>query len=447
MSPPVRDHKDTRIGLVPLDWQVVSIGRLGTDFFSGGTPSTKNDEYWNGDIPWVTSAYIEEELHLESAPRHISLEGLNNSSSKLVPSNNLLIGTRVGVGKVAINLMDIAISQDLTAMIVDKSTTDVEFLAYAIRSAPVQQAFKECTRGTTIKGIPREDVLNIGIPLPSIDEQRRIAHVLSIVQCAREATGQVIAAAHQLKRSLMRHLFTYGPVPVDQVDQVQLKDTEIGPVSEEWRVNRCEELCEKISVGIVVRPASHYVAVGVPALRSLNIREDRLALDDLVFVSEQANDTTLAKSKLQAGDVLIVRTGYPGTSCVVPEKFNDSNCIDLVFARPDGSVIISEYLSRYFNSEQGKRQVLSSKTGLAQKHLNVSAVKNTKIATPPVEIQAQTVQVLKDLDRKIAIEENRKAALDALFKSLLHQLMTGCRSVQRRRNAHGCVDGTRRCAW
>jgi type I restriction enzyme S subunit len=117
--------------------------------------------------------------------------------------------------------------------------------------------------------------------------------------------------------------------------------------------------------------------------------------------------------------------GYLGTACVLPEEFTGTNCIDLVIARPKPSLIKSEYLSRYFNSSGGKRQVLASKTGLAQKHLNVGAVKRTLVPLPSLPEQRKIACILSATDRKIEAEEQRKAALQVLFKSMLYQLMTG----------------------
>ena len=84
-------------------------------------------------------------------------------------------------------------------------------------------------------------------------------------------------------------------------------------------------LSDLITVGIVVRPTQYYTKQGVPALRSANIREDGIHGAEMVFISEKAN-ALLAKSQVRTGDVLTVRTGYPGPSAVVPASFAGSNC-------------------------------------------------------------------------------------------------------------------------
>lgn len=91
------------------------------------------------------------------------------------------------------------------------------------------------------QGNPRKDVLSYPIALLSLDEQRAIVHVLSSIQKAVEVQDKIITAVRELKKSLMRHLFTYGPVPLNRAEQVRLKETEIGPVPEHWEVKKLEE--------------------------------------------------------------------------------------------------------------------------------------------------------------------------------------------------------------
>ena len=254
--------------------------------------------------------------------------------------------------------------------------------------------------------------------MPPLAEQRKIAAVLGLVQRAIEQQERLIALTTELKKALLHKLFTEGLRGEPQ------KQTEIGPVPESWEIMPCEELCEMISVGVVVRPASHYVPKGVPAFRSFNVREDRLETNDLVYFLETDNNTKLAKSKLRADDVLVVRTGYPGTSCVVPKEYDGANCIDLVIVRPKAGVIRSGFLSRFFNAPAGKRQAVGSTHGLAQQHLNVAAVKRTRFPVASLEEQDEIDVALATVQRKVALIEARKENLTDLFRTLLHQLMT-----------------------
>src|SRR5436190_4292607 len=255
------------------------------------------------------------------------------------------------------------------------------------------------------------------IRYPELAEQQKIAAVLWQIQKAVEIEDAIVRNARDLKKSLLRCLFSHG------LHGEPLKETEIGPLPQSWELKECESVCDMITVGIVVQPGSHYVPAGVPAFRSLNIREDRLDTSSLVHVSTEANDTILSKSKLRTGDVLVVRTGYPGTSCVVPNQFDGANCIDLVILRP-ARTMVAEFLSRFFNSESGRQQALNAKTGLAQQHLNTGAVKRMKVPFPSLDEQREIANILQTVDRKIDIHESKKRSLQDLFKTTLHKLMT-----------------------
>jgi type I restriction enzyme S subunit len=131
----------------------------------------------------------------------------------------------------------------------------------------------------------------------------------------------------------------------------------------------------------------------------------------------------LSKSKLRAGDVLIVRTGYLGTSCIVPKEFDGANCIDIIFARP-GPHVASAYLSRFLNSHAGRAQATASSHGLAQQHLNVGAVKRVPVPVPAPDEQREIVEGLAAVDSKAETHMRSAKSLSDLFRTLLHQLMT-----------------------
>lgn len=173
-----------------------------------------------------------------------------------------------------------------------------------------------------------------------------------------------------------------------------------------WKTASVTSVCTQVSVGIVVNPSHYYVAEGegVRAFRSGNVRENAVQDEKWVYLSDEGHQKN-SKSKLRAGDVLVVRTGFAGTACVVPKEFDGCNCIDILFARPDLNKVVPEYLAQLTNSEHGRRQVFSGQSGLAQKHLNVSSYSKMTFALPQVHEQRRIVEILSTWDQAIVAAE------------------------------------------
>ena len=202
------------------------------------------------------------------------------------------------------------------------------------------------------------------------------------------------------------------------------KQTDVGVIPEEWEAAPCSELCDRIMVGIVIRPAQYYVRDGVPAFRSANIREDGITDLDLVFISEKSNEL-LGKSKTRTGDVLTVRTGYPGTSAVVRAHHAGSNCIDILITRPSPAKLDSDYLAIWVNSPFGKEQVLRNQGGLAQKHFNVGDMRNLIVARPKLPEQRAIADVLRDLDALLGALNRLMAKKRDVKQAAMQQLLAG----------------------
>src|SRR6266404_6335663 len=165
------------------EWAEYDLREVGT-FVGGATPSTTKAEYWDGDIPWTTSKSLGTKIALTTGERKITRSGLDNSSTSIVPAESLLIGTRVGVGKVVVTKIPIAINQDLTGLIVNRDRFDPTFVAFSLRSTKPQEEFTRRARGTTIRGLPREELATIRITAPSLEQQRLIGALLqSLEEC------------------------------------------------------------------------------------------------------------------------------------------------------------------------------------------------------------------------------------------------------------------------
>jgi len=200
-----KEFKDSEIGRIPKEWRVIKLDDLSLNLIGGGTPSTSNPAFWDGTIPWMTSAYINRRL-VTKGQRNITEEGLKNSATNLIPKENLLITTRVGIGKVAINVIDMAISQDLTGIIVDKTKSTPDFLYWFFIS--IENKLKGLAQGSTIKGILREELGRLKVTLPSLSEQQKIAEILTTVDLKIEIEEKRRERLERIKKGLMEELLT-----------------------------------------------------------------------------------------------------------------------------------------------------------------------------------------------------------------------------------------------
>src|SRR4030095_7371826 len=143
---------------------------------------------------------------------------------------------------------------NLLLLRVNRKILDPHFLHFLCSYYRAKGVFvKICSRSVNQSSINQAKLKALEIPLPALPEQQKIADVLGLVQRAVEQQERLIALTTELKKALLHKLFTEGLRGEPQ------KQTEIGPVPESWEIMPCEELCEMISVGVVVKPASHYV--------------------------------------------------------------------------------------------------------------------------------------------------------------------------------------------
>lgn len=175
------------------------------------------------------------------------------------------------------------------------------------------------------------------------------------------------------------------------------------------------ELVDEITVGYVGPMIDEYADDGVPFLRSLNVKPHRFDSTDLRFISPEFH-AKIKKSALSPGDVVAVRTGIPGTSCVIPAGLETANCSDLVIFRC-GEKVDPHYLSYYLNLIASSH-VRHQSVGAVQKHFNIGSAKDLLLPDVGVEVQQKIAAVLSALDAKIDLNNRINAELEALAKTI-----------------------------
>ena len=298
------DYKRTEVGVIPEDWDICTLHDVIDKFVNGGTPPTKNVAFWSGDIPWITGADILNQT-VAIIRRYITEEAVYNSSTNVIAKGNLLIVSRTGVGKLAIAPCDIAISQDFTGVILNKEKILAKYLFRYFDFC--QHVLTKQNQGTSIKGITRDTLAAILIPLPPLHEQRAIAEALSDVDELLSALEELIAKKRAVKQAAMQQLLT--------------GKTRLPGFRGKWETITLGDVAD-LKNGYAFK-SSTYVSGGIYQIITIaNVQNGHLSLDVANTISEFPLDLQ-DHQQLSYGDILISMTGNVGRVCIV----KDTHCL------------------------------------------------------------------------------------------------------------------------
>lgn len=274
---------------------------------------------------------------------------------------------------------------------------------------------------TTIPNLSRSRLQALEVPKPEKVEQEKIAAVLWKVQRAIEVEEKLITTARELKQSTMRQLFSQGLRGESQ------KETEIGLLPKTWKIVQLGDQAVVISKGSSPKwQGFKYTSEGVLFVRSQNIGEGRMEWSDRSFLPPAWNEKE-KRSILKAGDVLINLVGASiGRAAVGDPEIEGANCNQAVsFVRLKPDTLNALFLVGFLLDEAGQRQIHTSKKDIARANLSLENVRSLVVPKPSLTEQHEIASTLQTIDRKISVHERKRATLQELFKTLLHQLMTG----------------------
>ncbi len=410
---PPQGYKMTELGALPEEWEVVRLGEV-ADFFIGRTPKRAEKSYWdNGKYSWISIADMKDFGFISKTSEKVSQLAFEKIfKENIVPKGTLIMSFKLTIGRTAILNID-ALHNEAIISIYPKGELLKEFLFYFLPTIDFSNYYDNVVKGKTLNS---SKIKNLLLPLPPLPEQQKIAAVLSAVQEAKEKTEAVIAAAKALKKSMMKHLFTYGPVSTEEAENVPLKETEIGPVPEDWEVVRLGEVAEISSGGTPSRKRNEYWIDGnIPWIKSEQCHDCYISVAN-EYITDLGLEDSSAKM-LKKGTVLLAMVGATigKTGFLTFEACTNQNIAGIFPINSLNNLFLYYALqSRYNEFEKIKGY------GIA----NLSYLRQFNIPLPPLPIQQKIASILSAIDAKIEAEENKKQALEELFKTLLHNLMT-----------------------
>jgi len=371
------------------------------DLQMGKTPARNNPEYWDSDDhKWISIADLSKcGKYIVDTKEYLSEKAVQECGINQIPENTVIMSFKLSIGKTAIT-PEPMYSNEAIMSFRDKHVTEIlpDYIYYMFSGKDWEAGTNKAVMGKTLN---KATLSGTRIKVHDIEEQREIVAVLDKVKAVLDAREEELEKLDELIKARFVEMFGNESNPY------------------QWPVISVEEVAN-VSVGVVIKPAQYYTDAehGVKAFRSLNIGPMTIKDGDWVYFSYEGNDKN-AKSQLKENDLLIVRSGAPGTACVVPKQYEGCNAIDIIIARPNTGKINPYYLCTYTNMPHGKRQIEEGTGGAAQQHFNVGKYNKLRLMMPPLELQNEFVNFIAQVDKsKVAVQKSLDETQE-LFDSLM----------------------------
>jgi type I restriction enzyme S subunit len=392
-------------------WPTKPLGEL-VDFVGGGTPRRDRPDYWGGEIPWASVKDLQSQL-LETTLETITAKGLANSASNLIPKGTVIIASRVGLGKVAINLKPVAINQDLKALTPRSRDLSSRYLLLFLLSKA--EYLERTGVGATVKGLTLGDYKKLDIILPPLTQQERIVKLLDEADELRKLRAQADRRTAALVPSLFHEMFGSPAInpfgwPVECVGTL-------------FDVKRGGAKCGPFGSAL---KKHEYVESGIPVWGIPNVLPNQFVEAGSLFISPSKFEELRAYA-VEPGDLLFSRAGTVGRICVASPKNNDSIIgTNLIRLALDRKRIVPEFfatLMTHLGAEVGRLRANADEG--AYSFMNTTILKTLKICLPPFKLQEEFAARVFDIRAVQSEQATSRRHLDDLFQSLLHRAFNG----------------------
>lgn len=381
-------------------YPIVPLGELG-EIVAGSTPDTNTQEYWGGDIAWITPADLtsHEGIYFTGELRKITEEGYKSCSTKMLPAGSILFSSRAPIGHCAVTSFPLCTNQGFKSIIPNEKL-DAIYGFFALKFFTPQ--IEALGRGATFAEVNKEIFENIKIPLPPLTEQKRIASLLARADRLR----QLRRTAHDLSASVLQSVF------LEMFGKVRGKTKEV-------------LLGEIADIASGVTKGQNYngrKTVEVPYLRVANVQDGYLDLS--VIKTIQALPSEIEELRLKPGDVVMTEGGdFDKLGRGAIWRGEIENCIHqnhIFRVRLDASKVTPEFFENYLLSPKAKDYFLmASKQTTNLASINMTQLKQLPVSLYPLSLQEEFAGVAARVERMRARQAESERQVEGLFESLL----------------------------
>lgn len=373
-------------------WEVVTLSNV-IKIIGGGTPSTNNSDYWDGEIPWLSVVdFNNENRFVNKTEKTITEKGLKNSSTKYLNVGDIIISARGTVGALAQLKVPMTFNQSCYGLRGNKEL-DNGFLYYILKSELEQ--LKSGSYGSIFKAITTKTFDQIKIPLPPIDIQQKIVSEIELLEAKEKKAKEEVEKLKNGIVSSANNLYSLFPL------------------------NKLGLLCENPMYG-----ANESAAKGNPKTDYRYIRITDINGDGSLNNDWKTAEKVEEKYILKNGDVLFARSGATaGKTFIYNEKYGKAIFAGYLIKFTVRENLSSGYLNFILKSENYQNWVLQKRVGTAQPNINAQQYSSFEIPLPPLFEQQKIVSEIEEIEEKINVLEKEIALIPQQKEAVLQQYL------------------------
>ncbi|MBI2590966.1 MAG: restriction endonuclease subunit S [Candidatus Blackburnbacteria bacterium] len=411
-------YKQTEIGEVPEDWDVKKSSEV-IEIISGGTPKTSINEYWNGNIPWLSVVdFNHDRKRVYESEKRISDEGLKNSSTNILKKGMLIISARGTVGVMAQLGRDMAFNQSCYGLDAKDGIISNEYLYYALKSRI--EFIKQSTHGSVFSTITKDTFNNIYLPIPLPSEQQEIASTLTSLDDKIELNRRMNKTLEDMGKTLFKRWFVDFEFPNEKGKPYksgggEMVESEWGEIPKGWEVKSLDDTADFLN-GIACQkyPAINE-ADAMPVIKIADLR------GGFTQNSDKASSRIDKKYHVVNGDVLF---SWSGSLEVCLWPYDDGILNQHLFR------VTSENYPKWFYYHWILVHLLDFRTIASGKattmgHIQRRHLTNAKVLVPDKPTLGLMSSIMQPLLEKIISNNREIAHLKSLRDSFLPRLMSG----------------------
>ncbi len=387
------------------EWPTVRLDKC-CEIVSGATPKTSNAEYWDGDICWATPKDLSklDGAYISDTPRKLTHSGLKSCAATILPVDSVLFSSRAPIGHVAVNTVPMATNQGFKSFVLKTDLIHAKFLYHWLCTN--RSYLESFGNGATFKEVSKAVISRVKVPLPPLDEQKRIADILDRAEALRAKRRAALDQINELAQSIFIDMFG------DPIKNPK-----------EWPRARLGDVIFSASDGPHVSPA--YSEAGIPFLSTRHVRAGEIIWEDLKFISQEDAEVHWKKCKPQRGDILYTKGGTTGLAATVHTDRSFAIWVHVSLLKPDSEKVDSIWLESMLNSEFCYQQSQVLTHGIANRDLGLTRMVKIKIFLPPLSLQREFACRFAAVEKLKATHKASLAELDELFASLQYRAFRG----------------------